>query len=254
MLDNELTVVVICFDPYIDAIELSPVFFDYYWSNIKLPVIFVTSNLDIDCKYTVIKTNGKLSYFERLKAAIDVVKTPYILLLLDDYLINKPINEELIQENINFMNKNNAMYCELFTMFRRPRGSKLDKSHILVSQKTKYRINLQPSIYSKDLLKELLLDLPVTAWDAELSFMDEKYKRIPAFYSTNKSFSIINYIDKGKATRKAVRFLKKHNLWHNQREVNSIGLSLKYWFVRRYYLFVPQKIKTFLKKGKKVYK
>ena len=223
MLSSLLTVVVICYDPYIDAIRFSNFFMAKNWSNISANVLYVGGSIGRNvCNYETATTGGDLSFSSRLSIALSNVKTKYLLILMDDYLINCPVDEKKIYENILFMERNNISFCELYTIFRRPKVKKKSNLFLKTSKNVRYRINLQPSIFSKDILLELLKMNPNTPWDAEMCFMDKKFNKYDAYFALNKSLSVVNYIDKGYVTRKAYKMLKNENIWNNNRPVLSV--------------------------------
>ena len=257
MLNNDLSVVIICYDPYQDAIELNPYFFNKNWNPCTANVYYVTSKVDVKTQYNIIKTNGDLSYYKRLDEALNCIKTKYVMLLLDDYLVHNKIDEKQIEDNILFMKENNIDYCELFTMFSIPKGKKINfkgNKYICISIKRKYRITLQPAIFKKSLLEEMNKYEPFGAWEAELIFTRDDFKKYNAYYALNKSFSVINYIDKGLVTRKAYHILKKEGLWANHRKVVSFPKAIKRAIIRKIYMYVPLKIKNKLKKNSVIYK
>ena len=249
MLKNDLTVIIICYDPYADAIEASPHFLKEFWSDCTANILYISSGIDVSRDFRTVFTNGDLSYAHRLEAALECVRTPYILLLLDDYLVDKNVDEKRILSNTNYMKKNKIDFCQLFTMFTTPPGKKNKKDNVLIPKSNiKYRINLQPAIFSKKLLERLASKNPFTTWDAEMAFMSEEFDDVKAIFALNKSFSVTNYIDKGYATRKGYRLLKHRNMWHNQRKVQSIFKSAKMKIIRALYFYLPNSLNRRAKK------
>ena len=205
MLKEKLSIIIICYDPYEDAIRLNPFYFSKHWPQCDLDIIYVTSECDVENFFNNqlnVKTRGDLTYFGRLSEALKHLRTDYAILLLDDYLLNKDVCEKKLEENVDFMISQKCQFCELFTMFTRPKGIKVEKGFIQTTQKNKYRINLQPSIFSKDLLVELASKKPITAWDAEIALASKEFEKYYSYFSLNKSrfipylvlrFSIISY-------------------------------------------------------------
>ena len=257
MLTDLLTVVVICYDPYIDAIELNPHFVEKFWKDRTAELFYVTSEIDVPHGFLTHKTHGNLSYYGRLDIALKNVKTKYVMLLLDDYIIDKKVDEKLLLKNIEFMEEKHIDYCEIYTMFSIPRGKITkfnDTKYLKISHNRKYRLSLQPSIFSFNILNDLLETKPSGAWEAELAFMDTKFDKYDAYFALNKSFSITNYIDKGEVTRKALRLLKREKLWKNQRKVISPFKSFKKWLINKFYNFVPQTLKDKIKGNDVIYR
>ena len=250
-LANLLTIVVLGYDPYKDAIDFSTKYISKF-VNFPCKKICVVSEINIiKSGWLLCKTNGDLSFAGRLTLALSEVKTPYVMLLLDDYILTKPINEKRLLQDILFLEKNNKMYCQICTFFNIPHGKKIDKRMIL-SKRKKYRLNLEPSIFSLHFLREISkLDLS-NPWEAEIQ-MNESFNNIESFYSLNKSAHFINYIDKGLASRKSVRYLKKNGDWKNQRQQMSIYKTIKIKIIRLVYMLLPEKIKGIFKK-EKIYK
>lgn len=255
MLKNDLSIIVVCYDPYSDAIKLSPYFFHKNWSSCDLDVIYVTSNIkNVDDAFITTTTDGDLTYCGRVEKALSLVKTDFVMLLLDDYLVDKKVDNDKLQNIVNYLRDNSLQYCQLFTMFKRPPGHKNKDNYLEVSEKIKYRINLQPSIYKTDLVRRLISKKPNTAWDAEMMLMGDEFKDIKSLFSLNHPFSVLNYIDKGYVTRKAVRVLKKNGLWENQRKVMPFFKSLKKATINSIYFLVPRFIVKMFKRNNELYK
>ena len=257
MLKDDLSVVIICYDPYKDAIDFNPYFFEKYWPNCTLNVTYVTSEMDVSTKHAVVKTNGDLSYCQRLSAALSTISTRYVLLLLDDYFIDSTVDETLIERVVRVMKETALDYCELYTMFDKPNGKRIllnDMSFVKISRSRKYRITLQPSVFSVGLLNQLLEMNPKSAWEAELCFMDKRFDKIDAYFSLDKPFSITNYIDKGLVTKKGYKMLKNNGLWQNQRAKMTTLKTIKNWLIRKLYRFVPKKLKDKIKGNDIIYR
>ncbi len=254
MLSDFLTIAVVCYDPYVDALDLSPRFLEQNVSTNPPDILYVTSGAPLITEHKRISTNGDLSFHGRLRALLENLRTKYVLVLMDDYLVDKPLIIPELTAIVDYLKNNTAHYCQLCNFLRTPRTKRINKFIGGIKDSERYRISLQPSIFSRELLTLLASTNPETPWDGELNLMRPEFKQYKAYYAYNHPIHVVNYIDKGLATRKAYRLLKKQGLWHNQRPIMSMGKTIKKYLVNKLSGFVPQKLKQKLKKGQGIYK
>lgn len=221
MSQNNLSVLIFGYDPYVDAIDFFPYFFEKFWPDCPYDVYFVASESKINStKIVTLNTHGDLSYSGRLKLALESIKTDYVLVLEEDFLLAKKINSKRIEEVIQFLITKNADYCQIFSPSKSNRGKKFKGKFLAYKSSVKYKVNLQPSIFSRKLLVEVAKHEIANPWEAELYFI-KNCRNMTSYFAYDRFFVINNYIFKGKADRKTVRTLKKEKLWKNQREVMS---------------------------------
>jgi hypothetical protein len=93
-LENELSVLVLGYDPYCDVWP----YFDFFYNknaNILPGLrVFVSGTKPFESKanFVSLTTNGDLSFSARLQTGLKQIKTKYVLLLMEDYVLTEPIN------------------------------------------------------------------------------------------------------------------------------------------------------------------
>ncbi len=254
MQNTTLSIVVICYDPYSDSLALSPLYLKKHMADGRFEVLYVRAGAGQIAPFKTSTTNGDLSFAKRIELALSNAGSDYLLLLMDDYLVDSHILNVRLNEVIAFLNQRGGHYCQLCNFLCKPRTKRINKFIGEIEDCERYRISLQPSIFSRELLTLLASTNPETPWDGELNLMRPEFKKYKAYYAYNNPVHVVNYIDKGLATRKAYRLLQKDGLWHNQRPVMSVGKAIKKYFVNKLSRFVPQKLKQKLKRGQGIYK
>ena len=219
-----------------------------------MPVIYISSEIRDLPYYKAITTNGDLSFSGRLRTLLENTDSKYFLFLLEDYLVDEPIAEEKLEEVVGFLDKTKGHYCQIFSFSRRPRSRRLNKEFGVALSTERYRLNLQPSIISRELLTKLADTNPETPWDGEINLMRDEFKDYKAYISYSNRIHVVNYIEKGWATRKGYKLLIKTNRWKNQRSVMPIPKTLKKALINRFGWLVPTKIRQWLKGGQTIYK
>ena len=109
---------------------------------------------------------------ERLKAAIEFIKTDYVVFLLDDYFLPDKVDTNKIDYCMNAMEKEGFDYLRLYTFINAKYfKEKVDGySYIYrVTTDARYNINLYPCGLSVKFLKETLKGEVRNAWQYEVS-------------------------------------------------------------------------------------
>ncbi|MEA5061227.1 MAG: hypothetical protein VB015_02275 [Erysipelotrichaceae bacterium] len=254
---SKISILIFGYDPYSDAIDFFPYFFEKYWSNCPYETYFVSSEAKINStKITTLNTHGDLSYSGRLKLALSNIKTEYVLVLEEDYLLSGKINTNRIEEVVDFLKQHDEDYCQVFSPFRSNKGKKVGSKILLRDKDVKYKVNLQPSIFSVRLLQEIAKNDVINPWEAEMYFI-KNCKEMHSYFAYDRFFKINNYIFKGKADRKTVKCLKKEKLWKNQRQVMSVkenlALQINYKLISILPSFIKKLMRNRMKKSGKTF-
>lgn len=116
-LKEKLTILVCTCDSYEDL--WYPFFYllDFYWPNLDCKIILNTETKSFSYKDLKIASYsfGPDLYGQRLLNHIKEVETPYLLLLLDDFFLRRPVDTEQLGKMIDFMDSDSeiaAMYCQ----------------------------------------------------------------------------------------------------------------------------------------------
>lgn len=234
-MSNRLAIYVSSPDSYADVFEVFLKGYHKYWN--KCPYSFyLTTNtqkyegINCICNY---KTND--SWVERTISALPLIESKFILLMCDDLIISDYVNDQNIEDILDYMDENNIRFCRLNPL---PFGERIEGMQLRrVSKQTPYAINLQIGIFRKDFLVDLLGDGSMSAWDIENKINDFAASASDEFYSdvvavTDYVISFVHGVYKGRWTRKALCELRQKNI-HGDfiRGIVPFSLEVKIRFI-----------------------
>lgn len=170
------TVIVCSCDAYSDLWEAFFKLFKTYWENCPYQIILNTESkvfsyegLDIKCLPAYENGRG-VPYGKRMKDCLSSVKTPYVLLMLDDFFLRKNVEKEKINQIIMWLDENPEINCFNFDCIKdeydiddgRFEGYKRRSKY------GEYRYNMQAGVWRTEALK--------AAWkDSESPWQWENY-------------------------------------------------------------------------------
>ena len=98
--ENELSIIVASCDAYSDLWHPFSALFRTYWSDCPFEVVLVTESEVVDKeKYVfdrVVACGRGMGWADRLTAGLNQVKTPYVIMLCDDYLLCDQVDTDKI--------------------------------------------------------------------------------------------------------------------------------------------------------------
>lgn len=177
-MDNKMTIAFIGFDGYSDMWDDCMGLFHQFWKDCPYRVIFVNNEKDVSFEGVEVLHAGKDAEWSRkVQAAIDATNTPYICLLLEDFLVGKEINTETVKEVVNLIEENNIRYYKLVNMNRAVRNRDPLYKNIrglhVIPESDEYGVSLQAAIWDKKYLLELVGTENYNAWTFEFDRVHE---------------------------------------------------------------------------------
>lgn len=174
------------------------------------------------------KNEDNLVWSKRISKSLDRINTDYFIFMMDDFVIHKKINNQILnlliqlckKKKINYLNltnfDNKKIFNEIFI------NSRVKDKIIIGKQiKNEYRINLQISIWNKSFLKQILKK-KYNPWQFEINInKNNNFKKI---YSINKNNIVFNYnkrgsVIRGKWIRKELEFSIKNNPFFPKKKI-----------------------------------
>lgn len=142
-----------------------------------------------DPRVVSLKIGEDTTWSNNLLKALSSVKTKYVFLLLDDYIINSPVNESRFIELLTLLEKTNGAYIEVakdegMFVYGMEKHKKLVpgiEGVIYRSKNSSYRNSLQACIWNTEELKKLI-DTKESAWDFEIIGNNRTKKNPKPFY------------------------------------------------------------------------
>lgn len=252
-ISEKLCMIISSCEKYSDLWKYNILLLNENWPDRKIETTIVTD------KETDIKINGinvycagdDLEMPKRLEKFLSLVNTEYVLITLDDYFINKKIDNNKILNSVKLMDDLSLDYLRFWPYPHEKRNMKLkniDMDNIFqINLEGNYKINLYPGIWRRSFLKKTLKG-NLNAWEYEVSLTQiAKELNAKCAYSTNNEFPILDVIRKGKILHKAKKYLDSRAMYI-EREVISykeeIKLNIMYYIKE----FFPKPILISIKK------
>ena len=230
---DQMTILIMSCDKFSDLWQGQVEFLEKYWHDREMDTFIVTDKETLKQfdKVSIIVAGEEKEWSERLKFALESVKTEYVFFTLDDYFLREPVDNSKIKKLTYIMKKDGYDYIRLYLWPRSPRNSRIKEYGKFYSINTndKYGVNLFPSIWKKDFLMKTL-EKPRNIWQYEVSLSKTATKiNAKCGVSLNGEFKIIDIIRKGKIQRKARKLLDNSNIVLENREIHSIFSEIKYY-------------------------
>ena len=228
-LTSNIAVLVSSCDEYADVWDPFFWLFWKYWADCPYPVYLnsVTKPYT-SSKVRQILVGSRLGWGDGLLKTLQIIKettsSKYLILLLDDYLVDRPVDSEMMDKGVNALDSLNGNYLRLFP--KPPPDIVIPQYDFIgkISKGAPYRLSLQASLWRLDILMALLRPGD-TPWDMEL-FGSERSNRYDGFYSTYQPFiRYINGVERGAWTSEAVELMNDEGI---EIDFSSRGVLTEY--------------------------
>ncbi|MES2838455.1 MAG: hypothetical protein V4667_13085 [Bacteroidota bacterium] len=252
---SNLAIVVQSCDKYDDLWNGFYTLFFRYWKNCSYPIYHITETKT--CSYPgviTINTQNVTTWSDMLKYGLEKIKEDYVLYLLEDYFLIKPIDETRIEKAVEIVKKENAACLRLVPVPGPDRDFKDYTDIGEISKNSAYSLSTQASIWNKNILENFILK-GETGWQFE-NQGSQRAKNISEVFlgikSHSKTVETGNYpytycctaVYKGKWMREAIDLCKKENITINT-TIRPIETRFEN-FYRHNYSKSPQIIKQIL--------
>lgn len=258
-MNNNVSLLIIGYDPYKDVWDHYFELLEKYWQD--RPLTYLASN-ELNPQYSrvqVIPAGIDAEWSMKVITSLPHIKTEYVILLLEDFFTTSHVDNEQIDELISYMDTYKLNYCKLLNQSK-IRGKKFIKKNYLrvIDSNDEYGISLQPAIWRKSFLSEVVGRENYNAWIFEFSQVrDRRQNRngIDCIGDRRNVLKITHAVVQSKYLRKAVRVFKrqKYKINLEKRPMFSITENFKYRAKCFFSEHSPKILKPFLKKiGKKI--
>ncbi|MEI3384863.1 MAG: hypothetical protein V8R62_04350 [Faecalibacillus intestinalis] len=248
-LEDRLTMVISSCEAYSDLWDNHITLLHENWKERLIKAVIVTDkeHKNIYSDIDIFSAGDNLEMPQRLKKYVQECKTDYILVTLDDYYIDRPIDSKKIQRAIEIMEKNDLDYFRFWPFPHEKKKMDNVKDAFWINLEGNYKVNLYPAIWKKSFL-EATFEKTLNSWEYEVTLTKiAKSLNAKCVYSTNDEFHIVDVIRKGKLLHPAKRFLDKKGL-KLDREVISRKQEVKLDIMYYGKEIIPKPILRFVKK------
>jgi hypothetical protein len=251
MKNKDLAVLVLSCDAYKDLWAPYMQLFHKYWKDSQLNFYFCSDTLKAeDPSFTDIPVGKPVEWSARLLYAVEQIKEPYVLLLLDDYYITKPVKEDELLRSVKVMEATGAGYCRIYPCPAPTVDLPGHPEYGIFEKGVAYRTSTQATIWKTNTLRKFIIPTE-SVWDFELKGSDRSNEITEPFIglkliNNNPILDDEHYpyhylctaVYKKKWMKEAVELAKKENL---ELKTGYIKLenSMDY-FRRKHYNSLPK--------------
>jgi hypothetical protein len=227
-MNDTLAIVVMSCDNYADVWQPFYLMFKKHWADCCFPVYFVSEEKVGEFPEFIPLTYPKgMAWSEMLYQTVAQTNSTYLLLLQEDFLLSKGVQNSRLQEAIEMMAKHEVGMLRLFPC-PKPDRPFLDYDFIgEIDEQAEFRVSCQASIWEKETLLKII-DRTETIQDFEIKGtlrskqMEKRFLSYLRFNQISEELipryqgNIVHYVCtavvKGKWTQEAVQFCKKEGI------------------------------------------
>jgi hypothetical protein len=115
---HDVTILTSSYDGYSELWEPHYKLLFKYWPSLKnelgfIPIMLITNKLRYDDPRVTSLMIEDQNWSKNLIEALKNIKTKYVFLLFDDYIVNGPVNEKRFIELLSLMEQRNGAYIEV---------------------------------------------------------------------------------------------------------------------------------------------
>lgn len=259
MLKDKITCLIFSCDKFSDLWDGNLKLFRKNWPERDFETFIVTDKTTNrtfpDVK--IVAAGADMEWSERLKYALQYVKTEYVFVTLDDYFLIKKVDNAKMERYVDLMKNNGFDYIRFYPRPKRATLSELPgwKGMYHIDTTCNYSVNLYSGLWTKKFL-EYTVQEPRNAWMFEISLSEQALKYgAKCLCNNNKDYVILDVVRKGKILHKAHKYFKEHpGIYNGDRELQTWTYEAKLWvktFFARYTpsIFVEPFRKIFVKTG-----
>lgn len=256
-MNQRAAVVIMTCDAFSDA--WTPFFgmFFKYWPNCPYEIYLCGESLVFDHpRVQNISLGNGIEWSARLLKALDSIPQEYLLFMLEDYVLLKPVNTMEVERHLDIMLELDAAYLRLIPA-PPPDESIPDYPGIgLILPGSAYRNSTQAAFWKKQKLRDLL-DPTETIWDFELAGVHRTNQFSEPFLSVEPDMNnspaetgdyplvyFCTAISRGKWLREAVRLIKRNGFEVDldARHQESLPETFRRFVTRKYPSLVARMI------------
>jgi hypothetical protein len=201
-----------------------------HWADCPWPVYLGTNQKTFggDVRVTTVK-GGHGTWSSQFRGCLEQIDAEFVLLLLDDYFLDRPVSTPLIFERLGSLSSLNGAMLRLFPM---PGPDRKLQSHSeigLIHPRAQYRVSLQAAIWNREHLHSLVNESE-SIWAFEWNGTERSRCFENEYYATVEA--AVHYrqvLERGEWLRRAARYFREQQIGcdFNARSVMSRSRTFK---------------------------
>lgn len=202
-----------------------------YWPDCPFELVAVRESSERGGFDRVVATGGGKTWSEMLVEALDAIATPYVILLMNDYFLESPVDTAKILSLLAEMKAKDALNYRM-----NPNPPRAVKN-------TAYSVSCQAGIWNRAFLRNLAAKTK-SAWEFERygSFMFDESDPRPLLVTQKKEFPFLDVVHKGYWEPWGVELLKRERIAYDfsQRGTPPLTVRIKEAIKRKIFLANPE--------------
>ncbi len=198
--------------------------FRRYWADCEMPVYLGTNRARSDQAITLNAGNDE-AWSRRLRFFLQNIETDYVLLLLEDFFLDQPVSNALVNAQLARLHGLNGICIRLFP---NPPADYFHNGVGVLHARAAFRVSLQAAIWNRSRLLEILVD-EESPWDFELGGSKRSQAWASGFYCVEEP--VIHYqhvVERGEWFRASARLYGAQNIGCNF-QARAVMSRLKTW-------------------------
>jgi hypothetical protein len=235
---HNLSILILSCDKFKPAWPVFYSLFNKYWPDFEGKIYHYSETEKVN-QGQVISLNSNLpqnaaSWSKGFLFALENIETDYVILMLEDFFLNKKVAHHKVVEYFKLMQNNPEVKC-FRLMPIPPPENEINEEYGEFSMHQPYRISTQMAIWDKEYLKSII-QLEESPWEFEHNASERSKKMKGRLFGVlrkpyeERIATHVNGIIRGKLTQDACRFLtKEHIAIPKEIPINS-WIEEYYWF------------------------
>jgi|GEM_PF-4157390 len=235
-MDSNLSIIVPAHDSYKDVVILWEKAISKYWSDCPYRIVWANGTERVDSSIIEeVRTGENATFAQRVLNGINAVKTDYVLIWCEDFILSKPVQTESILAIVDLMREYGFVHCRLLKTSKCFSTKMVNcKNKYLSNDNKPYGLSINVGIFQTAFLTKII-DPKWTGWDIEQCFLklSKEGKIHNCIYDDADVGGLVHLIQKGKIIPNAEETLIKlgYDTFYLVRErmssIEAVQYSLK---------------------------
>lgn len=222
---SDIVMVVPSCDKYKELWKPFFVLLKKYWPDCPFKIYLISENPNYPGVEGIAKKDE--GWATNMKRALEKIKEPYILLIIEDFLLSRKVNTQKVLELFEIMKKENICHLGLTPFLRRVYFPQFRNYPDLIEVRKDslgekvnnrqnfywlhYRVTTQAGIWNKEIFNKILRE-GEDIWETELIGTSRSYQFEPFVMMKDESvIKYVNCVDKCKITEEGRKYLEDNN-------------------------------------------
>lgn len=244
---QNITILLPAHDSYKDIVEIWCNEKNKIWPQCPYEIKWCNGKETIEDKFVeVINTKEDAGFCERVLIALEKIKTKYVILWVEDFIITDSINTEILESIVQYMDMNAYKHCRLFKgSHKNTKKTSIDNLYICNSNKP-YAVSINVGIFEKEYLKDIISECS-TGWELENRFLEKAFKGeiVDCLYHDGNLGGLVHLVQQGQILPFALRFSKLD--YHFDRPIMKLRKQIKYSILTLISKVFPMKFRKYMK-------